>query len=66
MDNGASGGIGEAIPLKLAARKHNLILVGRNEEKLKALSERLSSQHSISVEYIAADISKADAAHELQ
>lgn len=59
---GASGGIGEVIALKLAARNQNLVLVARNESKLKALAERLTKQYSISVEYISADLSKADAA----
>ena len=58
---GASGGIGEAIALKLATRKQNLVLVARNESKLKTLAEQLTRQHSISVEYISADLSKADA-----
>ena len=31
---GASGGIGEAVAGKLAAKKHNLVLVARNAEKL--------------------------------
>ena len=58
---GASGGIGEAIALKLAARKQNLVLVARNELKLKTLAEQLTKQHSILVEYISIDLSKADA-----
>lgn len=62
---GASGGIGEAIALKLAARKHNLMLVARNESKLKTLAERLTKQYAISVEYISADLSKADAAQKI-
>jgi hypothetical protein len=57
---GASGGIGEAIAIKLAARKHNLVLVARNEAKLKEFSEQLTRQYSIQVEYISADLSKAD------
>lgn len=59
---GASGGIGEAIAFKLAARRQNLVLVARNESKLKALAESLTKQHSISVEYISADLSQGGAA----
>jgi len=62
---GASGGIGEAIAQKLAERKQNLLLVARNEVKLKALAERLSQQYSIVAEYISADLSKAGKAQEV-
>jgi short-subunit dehydrogenase len=59
---GASGGIGEAIAKKLAARKQNLILVARNEARLKILAGQLTQQYAVSVSYIAADLSKSDAA----
>ena len=62
---GASGGIGEAIAIRLAKRKHNLLLVARNESKLKVLAEQLIRQHQIKVEYIVADLSQADAAQKL-
>lgn len=62
---GASGGIGEAIARKLAVRKQNLVLVARNESKLKALAEKLTKQHPISVEYISADLSTAGAAQKV-
>ncbi|CAM4075486.1 hypothetical protein SAMN06265348_102306 [Pedobacter westerhofensis] len=59
---GASGGIGEALACQLAAKKHNLLLVARNTQKLKALCEVLSERYGITAQYIAADLSKADAA----
>lgn len=62
---GASGGIGEAIAKRFAARKHDLVLVARNEAKLKILSEQLSRQYDISVSYIAADLSGPDAAQKV-
>ncbi|MFD2037491.1 SDR family NAD(P)-dependent oxidoreductase, partial [Belliella marina] len=62
---GASGGIGEAIALKLASRKQNLVLVARNEAKLKELAERLTKHHQISVEYISADLSTTGASQEI-
>lgn len=58
---GASGGIGEAVVNRLEERKQNLVLVARNESKLKALAEKLIGKYDIKVEYIAADLSKADA-----
>lgn len=62
---GASGGIGEAIALKLAARKHNLVLVARNESKLKTLAERLTKQYAISAVCIPSDLSHAGAAQQI-
>lgn len=53
---GASGGIGEAIAKRLAENKENLMLVARNETKLKRLSQELSKQYSVSVDFIAADL----------
>lgn len=62
---GASGGIGEAIANRLAKRKQNLLLVARNESKLKIMAAQLAIDHQITVEYISADLSKADAAQKL-
>ena len=59
---GASGGIGEAVARQLAAKKNNLLLVARNEAKLKQLCEELSAKNGIHADYIAADLSKPDAA----
>ncbi|MBW3470456.1 SDR family NAD(P)-dependent oxidoreductase [Arthrospiribacter ruber] len=62
---GASGGIGEAIANRLAKRKHNILLVARNEAKLKTLAGQLAKEHQVSVEYISTDLSKAGAAQNL-
>lgn len=62
---GASGGIGEALARKLAARKHNLILVARNTEKLAQLSEELNTRFGAQVEFIAADLTKPDASRQI-
>lgn len=59
---GASGGIGEALAYQLAAKKHNLLLVARNEQKLKQLCAELSLKNGITAQYIVADLSKLDAA----
>lgn len=53
---GASGGIGEAIARRLAAKKENLTLVARNESKLRRLSLELSQQYDVNVSFIAADL----------
>ncbi len=58
---GASGGIGEAFAKKLAAEKHNLVLVARSENKLKELCKELAAAYSVAVQYIALDLIKPDA-----
>jgi short-subunit dehydrogenase len=62
---GASGGIGETMATRLAERKQHLLLVARNESKLKALAGRLSSQYPVTVEYIASDLAQADTAQRI-
>ena len=58
---GASSGIGEAFAKRLAAEKHNLILVARSEEKLRELSDQLSKQHGVTCNYVAIDLTEAGA-----
>src|SRR5215510_11646383 len=58
---GASSGIGEAFARKLAARGHNLLLVARSEEKLIALCNELGRSDGTRAQYIAMDLSEADA-----
>ena len=60
---GASSGIGAVYADRLAKRGYDLILVARNEERLKALSARLTDVTGRSVEVIIADLTnKADLA----
>ena len=60
---GASGGIGAVYADRLAKRGFDLILVARNEARLKALSARLSKETKRSVTSLRADLSdKADLA----
>jgi len=53
---GASSGIGEVYAQKLAARGYDLILVGRNAEKLSALAADISRQTGRQAETLAADL----------
>lgn len=54
---GASGGIGLAIARELAARKHDLLLIARSEEKLKQNARELSGAFGVNVDYLALDLS---------
>lgn len=58
---GASGGIGAAFARKLAAEKHNLVLVARSEDKLRALCGELKRKYKIAAEYVAIDLIDAEA-----
>jgi short-subunit dehydrogenase len=53
---GASGGIGEAFARRLAAEKHNLVLVARSEEKLHQICDELMLKHKITAHYVAVDL----------
>ncbi|MGD9561909.1 MAG: SDR family NAD(P)-dependent oxidoreductase [Pyrinomonadaceae bacterium] len=58
---GASGGIGEAFARRLAEEKHNLVLVARSEDKLRALANELKAKHGISANHIGVDLTDPDA-----
>ena len=58
---GASSGIGEAFARRLAAEKHNLILVARAEERLHALCDELAVKHQIACNFVALDLTEPDA-----
>lgn len=62
---GASGGIGEALANKLAYKKHNLVLVARNAEKLDQLSRSLMGRYKVDVQFIAADLSLIGSGQEI-
>ena len=53
---GASSGIGKEFAQQLAAKKNNLILVARSQDKLTAIASELQQQHLIDVEVIALDL----------
>lgn len=56
---GASSGIGEQFARLLAQQGFNLVLVARREELLAGLRDTLQSQHGVSIEIVAADLSMA-------
>ena len=55
---GASSGLGEAFARELAAERYNLILVARREERLSALKSELENDYPITVEVLAADLTR--------
>lgn len=58
---GATSGIGEALAKNMAAKKYNLVLVARNTKKLAEISKQLQDQFGVRVEFITADLARADA-----
>lgn len=53
---GASAGIGEQFAREFAALGMNLIIVARREDRLQALADELTKQHSGTVEIVAVDL----------
>jgi short-subunit dehydrogenase len=62
---GASSGIGEAFARRLAARGENVLLVARSEDKLASMCSELGRGSNINAQYVALDLTEADAAAEL-
>ena len=59
---GASSGIGAEFARQLAAKKLDLILVARSQDKLNHLADQLRQQHSIRTEVILQDLTEPNAA----
>src|SRR5512140_6232 len=55
---GASSGIGAAFAERLAHDQFDLILVARRRDRLAALAQKLQNEYHVSVEVLAADLSK--------
>lgn len=62
---GASTGIGEAIARELAQTGHNLVLVARDETRLRNVAQELSGQFAVRADILAMDLAAADAARAL-
>jgi short-subunit dehydrogenase len=62
---GASSGLGEGFAKALAARKHNLLLVARRQERLAELAVELERGNDVSVKTIALDLAAPDAGERL-
>lgn len=62
---GASKGIGKAIALELARRKHPVLLIARSADLLKSVAQEITEKSGVKVDYLAIDLSSATAAHEV-
>lgn len=56
---GASAGIGEAFAKHLARKRYNLLLVARRRERLDGLAGKLTEEHGVAAEALAADLGDA-------
>lgn len=55
---GASTGIGAVYAERFAQRGHDLILVARDQTRLDALAAQLRNEHGVTIEVIAADLTR--------
>jgi short-subunit dehydrogenase len=62
---GGSMGIGYELAKVFATNKFNLILVARNEARLKQIAEELRAQHGIEIKILVQDLSLAAAPQEI-
>lgn len=53
---GATAGIGNAFARHLARDGHNLVLVARNEDRLRSVADDIRKQHDVRCEVISADL----------
>src|ERR671937_436462 len=62
---GASSGIGRELARVLAEHGHDVVLVARNERKLKELARELREVHGVDARPMPTDLAAPDAARDL-
>jgi short-subunit dehydrogenase len=60
--SGASSGIGEAFAEVFASHGFDLVITARREERLRAVAERITGAHGVTVTVIPADLGQPDGA----
>jgi short-subunit dehydrogenase len=63
---GASNGIGLCLAKELAGKKYDLLLVSRDEAKLKKLQNEWQTQFKITVDYLSLDLSIPDSSSKVE
>jgi len=63
---GASGGIGAVYADRFAKRGYNLLLIARDEKRLGDVAKKLSEEHGVAVETLAADLTDKSALLQLE
>ena len=63
---GASTGIGATYAERFARRGHNLVLVARDQARMKALATRWAKETGVVIDIIQADLTKADELAEVE
>jgi short-subunit dehydrogenase len=63
---GASGGIGLELARILAREKYDVVLVARNQTRLKEIATELRSSHGVQADVIAMDLASPEAPAEIQ
>lgn len=58
---GASSGIGETFARRVAAGGENVLLVARSEDRLATICNELGREHGVNAQYVAMDLTEADA-----
>ena len=53
---GASSGLGAAFARKLAARRYDLLLIARREDRLRSIAREIAEQYHVRVDVLAADL----------
>lgn len=57
---GATAGLGRAFADKLAAERHDLVLVARDEQRLTKVADEVSTRYDVDCEVLAADLLDAE------
>jgi short-subunit dehydrogenase len=62
---GASSGIGRELAFLMAARRHPLVLVARNEARLADIADAIRAEHGVAVWTLAIDLARPGAARDV-